>query len=65
MFPFLIQGLIYKFFFKKKITANGIVWKESAEIVADGVEVAAVDRTLGTLKAKKGVVVSAGILRNW
>lgn len=44
-------------------TANRIIWKESNQVVADGVEVTAANGTIGTIKARKEVIVSAGSLR--
>jgi choline dehydrogenase-like flavoprotein len=45
-------------------TAHRIVWKDSNEIVAAGVEVAAEDGTVSILKATKEVIISAGTLRS-
>ncbi len=41
-------------------TANRIAWKESAEIVADGVEVMSADGTLSTFKRKRRLLFLLG-----
>lgn len=45
-------------------TANKIVWRNSTDVVAAGVEIVAADGTVGVLKAKREVIVSAGSLRS-
>ncbi|RDL35001.1 Uncharacterized protein BP5553_06932 [Venustampulla echinocandica] len=60
-YPFQSRPNLHVFL---KTTANKIIWKDSTEIIADGVEITSANGTVSMLKAKKEVIVSAGSLRS-